>query len=524
MKDFYKILGVASTATKDQIKTVYRQKAKQFHPDLNDNKVEAADKLAKINDAYATLGDDAKRKEYDRAVAQYRASLRAQQASASAEQSPFAGAQAGQRPNPQANAYANAQTPPRQGFANHIPIEQLTANAYNQGYTKGYNDSSSRQRESERTFNAKIKSLEESLSAAQAERGRAEASLRQLEYKLTDAKTTTYAAEEQVKELQLENEALWEQIREAKEVKESAESISIATDGGTLGEQDDALLKTIAELERQLAAANAEVADLTNRAKVGETLAFESAIEANSLKEENKMLEDQVAKLGQHLQAFENEDSHETLIADREHKIKLIKKRIKNTHYGTLGILFWENNEAIVKAYKKLHARNKFKQEKGDLKAAAKIVEIETAYKTLIDSTKRKKYNASVDISEEEIKQEKEDQKTFEKAAEKLLSLKAEDAFWAHVDEIMFLAQTGEADAQNRLGEMYSSGIEIEKDLEQACYWFKEASKQTHPDAVFNLGKCYINGEGVKVDKVKGLAFIKQAAKLGCKDAANFKL
>jgi len=64
-KDFYSVLGVASSASKDEIKKAYRKLAKQHHPDANANDPKAAEKFKEISEAYTVLGDEQKRKQYD---------------------------------------------------------------------------------------------------------------------------------------------------------------------------------------------------------------------------------------------------------------------------------------------------------------------------------------------------------------------------------------------------------------------------------------------------------------------------
>ncbi|MDR2889650.1 MAG: J domain-containing protein [Lachnospiraceae bacterium] len=65
MMNLYKILGVASNASNDQIKRAYRRLAKKFHPDLNPGNVEAEKRFKEIVDAYEILGQPEKRKDYD---------------------------------------------------------------------------------------------------------------------------------------------------------------------------------------------------------------------------------------------------------------------------------------------------------------------------------------------------------------------------------------------------------------------------------------------------------------------------
>lgn len=64
-KDFYATLGVARTATADELKKAYRKLAMQYHPDKNPGNKKAEDKFKEITEAYETLSDEQKRKSYD---------------------------------------------------------------------------------------------------------------------------------------------------------------------------------------------------------------------------------------------------------------------------------------------------------------------------------------------------------------------------------------------------------------------------------------------------------------------------
>jgi len=63
-RDYYEVLGVPRTASKDEIKDAYRKLAMQYHPDRN-KAPEAEEKFKEISEAYAVLSDDEKRQQYD---------------------------------------------------------------------------------------------------------------------------------------------------------------------------------------------------------------------------------------------------------------------------------------------------------------------------------------------------------------------------------------------------------------------------------------------------------------------------
>ncbi len=65
-KSYYDILGVSKTASEEELKSAYRKLAKQYHPDLNKNNPDAANKFKEVSEAYETLGDPKKRANYDR--------------------------------------------------------------------------------------------------------------------------------------------------------------------------------------------------------------------------------------------------------------------------------------------------------------------------------------------------------------------------------------------------------------------------------------------------------------------------
>ena len=66
MRNPYEVLGVARGASPAEIKKAYRKLAKKHHPDANTNDPKAAVRFAELNSAYEIVGDDGKRKAFDR--------------------------------------------------------------------------------------------------------------------------------------------------------------------------------------------------------------------------------------------------------------------------------------------------------------------------------------------------------------------------------------------------------------------------------------------------------------------------
>ncbi|RDJ31265.1 MAG: hypothetical protein DWQ18_03865 [Crenarchaeota archaeon] len=65
MPNFYEVLGVPKTATQNEIKTKFRQLAKELHPDRTKDK-SSEDKMSEINRAYEVLSDPDKKEQYDK--------------------------------------------------------------------------------------------------------------------------------------------------------------------------------------------------------------------------------------------------------------------------------------------------------------------------------------------------------------------------------------------------------------------------------------------------------------------------
>ncbi|MDE6755379.1 MAG: sel1 repeat family protein [Muribaculaceae bacterium] len=61
-------------------------------------------------------------------------------------------------------------------------------------------------------------------------------------------------------------------------------------------------------------------------------------------------------------------------------------------------------------------------------------------------------------------------------------------------------AQTGDAEAQYRMGCMYKDGKNVEKDYKEAIYWFRKSASNGNGDAMLEVGHCFEDGLGVLAD------------------------
>jgi curved DNA-binding protein CbpA len=64
-RDYYEVLGIAPSASAEEIREAYHKRAFQYHPDRHQESEEAHQKMQEINEAYAILSDPIKRREYD---------------------------------------------------------------------------------------------------------------------------------------------------------------------------------------------------------------------------------------------------------------------------------------------------------------------------------------------------------------------------------------------------------------------------------------------------------------------------
>ncbi|MCH5164961.1 MAG: DnaJ domain-containing protein [Clostridiales bacterium] len=576
MKNYYQILNIKPTATENEIKSSYRVLAKKYHPDVNPGNSAAADKFADINEANAVLSDPKSRAEYDaklkesmsgrlnpesviakqRAQAQAAARQAARQAAfrnsgmnmnnmnvsamrdatiARARQA--AQAQAAAR---QAQAQAQAQF---QNAQMQAQVQALRNQAYQNGREQGKAEAQAaaeaeinRLNESVRSLLAENKRLKRNveddsdlkrqLADAEQDRRELEGELFNRDMELTKERDRADELEAQLNELRELGSADSEAIQK---VREEADNLHVMLEKARLCikklEQENKKL----EQDKKKLEMDKSQFELKNQAQI-----HLQQDKRRQMQEEIEELHRQVATLTAEVETLRSENDQwqqyaksEEFLSDAERRIedwnkkaKADRRKAKSTLYGDLGVLIWATSEEIDDAYNKLCKRY---AGKADESIVVKLAKIKEAYGVLSDPVKRSAYNASIAVTEEQIEEERRLIAENESLIEEYRNRIAGKEFWAHYDELTAAALAGDPAAQNSLGEMYYYGDEIENDFEQAVYWFKEAAKQKHPDAMFNLGICFMNGEGIELNIATGQGFIRQAAKLGSKLAIQYE-
>ena len=65
-RDYYEVLGIDKSSSKDEIKKAYRRSALKYHPDKNKGDKSAEEKFKEASEAYHVLSDDKRKANYDR--------------------------------------------------------------------------------------------------------------------------------------------------------------------------------------------------------------------------------------------------------------------------------------------------------------------------------------------------------------------------------------------------------------------------------------------------------------------------
>ena len=77
------------------------------------------------------------------------------------------------------------------------------------------------------------------------------------------------------------------------------------------------------------------------------------------------------------------------------------------------------------------------------------------------------------------------------------------------------LAEKGDPEAQNFVGNLYLGGKHVRKDHKESMKWYHKAANQGHGGAMFTIGSIYELGQGVNPDVDEGVRWYKMAAAKG---------
>lgn len=76
-------------------------------------------------------------------------------------------------------------------------------------------------------------------------------------------------------------------------------------------------------------------------------------------------------------------------------------------------------------------------------------------------------------------------------------------------------AQSGDAKAQEKVGDIYYDGLGVQQDYAEAARWFYKSAIQNNSSAQYKLAMMYLHGEGVPVDMDYAVLLLRRAATLG---------
>jgi TPR repeat protein len=93
--------------------------------------------------------------------------------------------------------------------------------------------------------------------------------------------------------------------------------------------------------------------------------------------------------------------------------------------------------------------------------------------------------------------------------------IKAPTTSAVDVHALVKKAESGDAEAQNRLGFCYAKGEGLLKDDVLAVSWYRKAAEQGYAKAQFNLGVCYSKGRGVPLDAVEAVRWYRKSVEQG---------
>lgn len=490
MKNYYSILNVSTNATDVQIKTAYRTLAKRYHPDVNPGNNEVARKFADINEAYDVLSDEQKRTQYN---AQLQNTFRRPVGS-------FADVHTQTRVLTQMQEQIQAQVQTQV----QAQLTGVRDRAYQNGYERGYKDG---------------EILTKRAAAVNAEKEK---------QKLSETRKSCRELEQEL----FERDRALAQVNERLTDSENQLQWFRRVIGGNNEHMRNYLQDQTEDAENRVQALLQKISRLQQDPFATENMPSTQYEKQKQFKAQIISLNKHIADLTEKLTVWENELELQKKSEQSKHSLSSVKEKAeawskklnadrrlaKPTYYGTLGVLIWATPQEIDKQF---NAMEQLFGDKKDAKSVEKMESIKSAYAVLIDPERRRDYNKLIGITEERIRKERMLAAENEHIQEEYRKKVAAREFWQYFDELSSLALSGDADAQNALGELYINGQYVEQDYTQAVYWFREAFLQKHPAAMYRLALCYAGGNGVHRNKSIGAALLRQSANLGYKPAID---
>lgn len=481
MKDLYRILNVDRNASDEDIKKSYRLLVKRYHPDATrGDKVAAQRRFEEISDAYSVLSDVRSRAEYDAELAAVR-------------------------------LFGNTEPIP-DTFVTADPVlaanvQSILAHGYKSGYIDGALVNNSRQQGSAGDASkllGDIEKLKAELKKSYTETAALKRDLAERERNIEQLEECVDVLDGKLEWLrQVGISDYHDNVIANKNKAATAEASRLRADIETCATQDMPE-ETVTTVAQQVRRKQIRERLVQIEAELGNFAAELSEID--SVEAQKRLLE-------------ESEETMESLKAHAEawaKKARHDRKLAKPTLYGLLGVLIWALPQEIDDAYERLTKR--YEGDDGD---PEKLKQVKQAYLTLVNPSLRAKYDLSIGYTQDMIDSERkliaENAKLQAEYKKKL----EQRTFWDKFDSLSSLALSGDAEAQNALGEMYYMGTNIPRDYKHAVYWFGEAFEQSHPCATYNLGICYYNGHGVERNVDMARSIFRQAKNLGYKPGSN---
>jgi|TARA_B110000438_G_scaffold57781_1_gene57785 TPR repeat protein len=87
------------------------------------------------------------------------------------------------------------------------------------------------------------------------------------------------------------------------------------------------------------------------------------------------------------------------------------------------------------------------------------------------------------------------------------LTLEEDYKYKQAIQKYLIASKEGSAEAEYRLGHIYTNGLGIAQNIKLSLYWYEQSAKKKYPPALYTLGVIYANGAFVKKNIKKAYNF-----------------